>query len=290
MIRTFSDMILADSIDEVNSSPEQMSEYLILLYCEAGELQFTINDVQHIVHPGNVLVCMPQSLIGHYMRTPDFQAKVLAVGRHFFDNVLSDCFEVEPNWWQKAQFVRNHPVWTVSDYQKRLIHAYYQLITTYTEDEQTPYRQRIIRAMAQATAYEILAILEQVIVKNTHDTKEPLTGAKDRVLLQFMQLLNRPGNTQRDVQSYAHQLLITPKYLTAVCKEKTNRTASDWINQVIAGHIRHYLVHTRLSIKEIAYQMDFPDVSFFCKYTRKHLGSSPLDYRRACLAKNLEIM
>ncbi|MCQ2348638.1 MAG: helix-turn-helix domain-containing protein [Paludibacteraceae bacterium] len=281
MIRTFSDMILADNLDEVNGSPEQMSEYLILLYCEQGELQLTLDNTQYTMHPGNILMCMPQSLIGHYLRTPDFQAKVLAVGKHFFDNVLSDCFEIEPNWWQKAQFVRNHPVWTVSDYQTRLIQAYYQLITVYAEDEATPYRQRIIRAMAQAAAYEILAILEQAIVKDTSpDTANTMPGAKDHILLQFMQLLNRPGNTQRDVQSYAHQLLISPKYLTAVCKEKTNRTASDWINQIISGHIRHYLTYTRLSIKEIAYQMDFPDVSFFCKYTRKHLGCSPMDYRR----------
>jgi len=283
MIRTFSDMILADNVDEIQVSPEQMSEYLILLYCEAGELQMSLNDTQYMVHTGNVVVCPPQSLIGHYMRTPDFQAKVLAVGKHFFDDVLSDCFEVEPNWWQKALFVRENPVWTVSDYQKRLIQSYYQLITVYTEDQQTPYRQRIIRAMAQATTFEILAILDEVIKKETTTTTTTTTttGQKDRILLQFMQLLNRPGNTQRDVQSYAHQLLITPKYLSAVCKEKTNRTASDWINQVMVGHIRHYLTQTNLSIKEIAYQMDFPDVSFFCKYTRKHLGLSPIDYRKS---------
>lgn len=284
MVRTFSDMILADNIDEVNVSPEQMSEYLILLYCEAGGLQFTLNDVQYMVRPGNILMCMPQSLIGHYMRTPDFKAKVLAVGKHFFDKVLSDCFEVEPNWWQKALFVRDHPIWTVSDYQTRLIQAYYQLIIVYTEDAETPYRQRIIRAMTQAAAYEILAILDQVIVKDiSPSATDKTTGPKDRILLQFMQLLSKPNNTQRDVQSYAHQLLISPKYLTAVCKEKTNRTASDWINQIMLGHIRHYLAHTNLTIKEIAYQLDFPDVSFFCKYTRKHLGCSPLDYRRTCL-------
>lgn len=288
MVREFSDMILADNIDELNVSPQQASEYLILLYCEAGELQMTLNETQYRVHPGNVVVCMPQSLIGHYMRTPDFQGKVLAVGKHFFDNVLNDCFEVEPNWWQKALFVRENPVWTISDYQKRLIESYYQLITVYTEDPQTPYRQRIIRAMAQAAAFEILAILDEVIKKETSTTTTTttITGQKDRILLQFMQLLNRPGNTQRDVQSYAHQLLITPKYLSAVCKEKTNRTASDWINQIMVGHIRHYLIQTNLSIKEIAYQMDFPDVSFFCKYTRKHLGQSPLDYRKMHLLSN----
>ncbi len=282
MLKVFSDLILTDNVDEIEVSPEQMSEYLILLHCEAGSLQFTLNDTQYMVRPGNVVVCMPQMLIGHYMRTPDFQAKVLAVGRHFFDKVLSDCFEVEPNWWQKALFMRENPVWTITEYQSRLMHAYYELIMIYTEDRDTPYRQRVIRSMAQAAAFEILSALDQAIGKDEQlRLEDSTTGAKDRILLQFMQLLNKPGNTQRDVQAYAHQLLITPKYLSAVCKEKTNRTASDWINQVMVGHIHHYLAQTNLSVKEIAYQMDFPDVSFFCKYTRKHLGQSPLDYRRS---------
>lgn len=288
MVRTFSDMILADNVDEINVSLEQVSEYLVMLHCEAGTMQLTINDSNYLVQQGNVLVCMPQSLVGHYMRTPDFKAKVLVVGKHFFDNVINDCFEVEPNWWQKAIYMRENPVWEINEFQQRLLHAYYQLITVYTEDTNTPYRQRIIRSMAQAAAYEILAVLDKIIASSAPTSSEgtsasqtTITGAKDRLLLQFMQLLNRTGNTQRDVQSYAHQLLITPKYLSAVCKEKTNRTASDWINQVMVGHIRHYLTKTNLSIKEIAYQLDFPDVSFFCKYTRKHLGLSPYDYRKS---------
>jgi len=282
MVKTFSDMILADNVDEISVSTAQMSEYLILLHCEAGTLQLTLNDTQYMVRPGNILVCMPQSLIGHYMRTPDFRGRVLAVGRHFFDNILSDCFEVEPNWWQKAAYVRENPVWTITDYQARLIQAYYQLIIVYAEDQQTPYRQRIIRAMAQAAAFEILGCLDNVIDHQVPATStiEMANSPKGRLLHQFMLLLNEQGNTQREVQYYAGRMLITPKYLSTICKEITGRTASDWINQVMAGHVRHLLTQTDLSIKEIAYRMEFPDVSFFCKYVRKHLGQSPSAVRR----------
>jgi len=41
-----------------------------------------------------------------------------------------------------------------------------------------------------------------------------------------------------------------------------------------------------MSIKEIAYQMDFPDVSFFCKFTKKHLGKSPLEFRKTQLQES----
>ena len=98
-----------------------------------------------------------------------------------------------------------------------------------------------------------------------------------------MTLINRPDNTEREVKAYAEQMLVTPKYLSAVCKEKSGRTAMEWITEAMVRNIKYYLQQTNLTIKEIAFKMDFPDVSFFCKYTKKHLGKTPLEYRQSIL-------
>ena len=103
-----------------------------------------------------------------------------------------------------------------------------------------------------------------------------------------MSLLSRSTNTEREVRAYAEQLLITPKYLSAVCKEKSGRTAMDWITESTVNHIKYYLLQTDLSVKEIAFKLDFPDVSFFCKYVKKHLGKSPVDYRRTMVGLSEE--
>lgn len=279
MIRYFSDLILADNVDEFNMSIQQMSEYLIILYCEQGSLQVDINGRQHLLGPQNVLLCVPQTLIGHYMRTPDFKARALAVGKHLFDNVLNDCFEMEPNWWQKANYLHDNPIVSPDEYRIRLIESSCQLANVYAEDAQTPYRNRIIRTMAQAAAFEILAVLEEKILLPDNNVLE-INGPKDHILHDFMKLLNRPGNYEREVQYYAEKLLVSPKHLSAVCKEKTTKSASELINQVMAGHIHHFLTQSNLSIKEIAFQIGFSDVSFFCRYTRKHLGLTPFEYRR----------
>jgi YesN/AraC family two-component response regulator len=96
-------------------------------------------------------------------------------------------------------------------------------------------------------------------------------------------MLHHPANTEREVRNYAEKLLVTPKYLSAVCKEKSGRTAMDWITESTVAHIKYYLLQTDLSVKEIAFKLDFPDVSFFCKYTKKHLGKTPLEYRQSIL-------
>ena len=57
----------------------------------------------------------------------------------------------------------------------------------------------------------------------------------------------------------------------------------DWITESTVNHIKYYLLQTNLTVKEIAYKLDFPDVSFFCKYVKKHLGQAPLEYRSGLL-------
>ena len=57
----------------------------------------------------------------------------------------------------------------------------------------------------------------------------------------------------------------------------------DWITENTVVHIKYYLLQTDLSVKEIAFKLDFPEVSFFCKYVKKQLGQAPLEYRNAQL-------
>ena len=83
-----------------------------------------------------------------------------------------------------------------------------------------------------------------------------------------------------DVAYFAGKLCITPKYLSAVCKKQSGKTASDLINQVASNYIRHMLSSSDKSIKEIAADTGFTNLSFFGKYVRRELGMSPRDYRQ----------
>ena len=73
---------------------------------------------------------------------------------------------------------------------------------------------------------------------------------------------------------------ITPKYLSAVCKEASGQTASELINQYVVKDIVYLLHQPDKSIKDIAFELDFPNLSFFGKYVKKHLGMSPKMYRK----------
>ena len=71
---------------------------------------------------------------------------------------------------------------------------------------------------------------------------------------------------------YANQLYVTPKYLSAVCKEVSGQTASELITQYMVKDILYLLRNSQKSIKEIANELNFPNLSFFWKVRKTAFG------------------
>ena len=285
MLKSFNDLVISDNMDEVNVAPETMTSFFIAFYCERGVLQFSIEGEMYRAGEGDLVVCTPRNILGLYMRSPDLQGKVICIGESLYDETMPGVFHVDPNWWKKYLFLRQNPVIHATEFQSKLYLAYFNLLKTYMEDSDNPYRQRIIKITSQAAAIEILHELDNRTslegIPSVPSKNE--ASQKDRLFQRFITLLSHPANTEREVRAYAEQLLVTPKYLSAVCKEKSGRTAMDWITENTVVHIKYYLLQTDLTVKEIAFKLDFPDVSFFCKYVKKHLGQAPLEYRNAQL-------
>jgi len=51
------------------------------------------------------------------------------------------------------------------------------------------------------------------------------------------------------------------------------------------GTIRQQLRYSNKTIKEICNELDFPNLSFFGKFVREHMGMSPTEYRQQNLNK-----
>ena len=274
---------IVDNMDEVNIAPETMSNFFIAFYCEKGALQFSIEGKMYHAREGDLVACTPRNILGLYMRTPDLQGKVICIGESLYDETLPGVFHIDPNWWKKFLYLRQNPILHATEFQSKLFLAYFNLLKTYMEDSDNPYRQHIIKLTSQAAAVEILHELDSwnFLEEDITDPMKHEASQKDRLFQRFITLLSHPANTEREVRAYAEQLLVTPKYLSAVCKEKSGRTAMEWITENTVSHIKYYLLQTDLTVKEIAFKLDFPDVSFFCKYVKKHLGHAPLEYRNA---------
>jgi len=282
-------ILYSDNIDELQSAMESTEYFKIgepipavcILHCTQGRIQVSINNETHLIQAHDMFVCQPNFLLGHYMRTPDCRARAVCAHEHLFDDLAVTCFNFDPKWWEKLLFVQRHPVLHLDDTQELLVTSYFNLLDVNMRRIQKPYGQQILKATAQSAALEMLAYLDDAEeVKELSQADTFSKKSSERVFRKFIDLLHSQVVTHRDVIWYASQLAVTPKYLSAVCKKKSGKTAFEFINELAVEHVRNALMNTDDSIKEIAFKMDFPSTSFFCKYVRKHLGQSPMEFRK----------
>ena len=95
----------------------------------------------------------------------------------------------------------------------------------------------------------------------------------------FMMLLERDYKISRDVNYYAEQMNISSKYLTNIVSQVTGHTPKTIIDQYVILQLKMHLKRTTQSIKEMAWEFHFADVSFFCRYFKKHTGLTPQQIR-----------
>lgn len=95
----------------------------------------------------------------------------------------------------------------------------------------------------------------------------------------FMMLLEKDYKISRDVNYYAEKLNISSKYLTNIVSQVTGHTPKTIIDQYVILQLKMHLKRTTQSIKEMAWEFHFADVSFFCRYFKKHTGLTPQQIR-----------
>ena len=101
---------------------------------------------------------------------------------------------------------------------------------------------------------------------------------QENVYRQFIDLLNVYANREREVQFYADQLNISPKYLSTVTQTYSGKNASEWIAEYVVGLAIEMMREKRCKIQDISANLNFPTQSFFGRYFKRTTGLSPKQY------------
>lgn len=100
-----------------------------------------------------------------------------------------------------------------------------------------------------------------------------------QIFTKFNALLDEYIHQERSITFYASKLFITAKYLSRIVKYNSGQSAKHWIDKRLFEIVKFQLLHTSKSIKEIAYGLNFPDLSTFGKYVKSQTNVSPSSYR-----------
>ncbi|MBL7911262.1 MAG: helix-turn-helix domain-containing protein [Bacteroidia bacterium] len=82
----------------------------------------------------------------------------------------------------------------------------------------------------------------------------------------------------KSASQYAKMMFMTEKHLNRICKEYLNKTTSDLIMDRLMLEAKRLLVHSSLSVSEIADELGYLDISYFSRLFKKKCGKTPLEF------------
>ncbi|GAA4245149.1 helix-turn-helix domain-containing protein [Winogradskyella damuponensis] len=131
---------------------------------------------------------------------------------------------------------------------------------------------------------EIVAkILELFLLKlerETHKISDKTFNKKHQSLfMNFKTLVEKHYTKTRNVKDYAQLLNISTKHLNSIVRASTLNTAKHFIDNYVILEIKRVIFSSSLSLKEVAYQNGFDEVTNFSKFFKKHTGLSPKEFK-----------
>lgn len=98
--------------------------------------------------------------------------------------------------------------------------------------------------------------------------------------IKFQNLIEQDYYKTKKVFDYANKLGYSTKKLNSIVQFVVNKPAKDFIDDTLIVKIKGQLLHSNLSIKEIAFKVGFKDSSNLFKYFKKHTNYTPEVYRK----------
>jgi len=124
----------------------------------------------------------------------------------------------------------------------------------------------------------IITLLDKQVEK--YEQEESVRKPFHPLVQKFRQLVQNHFKEERLLIYYAAQLNVTPNYLNILCRKHLGQSATGIIHQRLLLEAKRLLLGSDLRVKEITYELGFPDMAAFSNFIRAKTGLSPREIRK----------
>lgn len=268
------DIVIIDNIQKFTEFSAAHVAMNAIAICTQGKIQGILNG-QPIELRKNQVAILPQNvIITEPMISPDLNLKAM-----FFTNrILQSFLREKMHVWNDVVYVRRMHVITLENADLQFYTNFYEMLRLcFDKSMNYPFRTDVIQSLLRGGVLGLCGALKQRMV---NDDNSIVAHVNNNHFQHFLDLLHFVEVKHRTVEWYANELCISPKYLSALCKKYSGKTANEWITEHVLEDIRYYLKQTDYSIKQICDRIGFPNPSFFGKYVKEHFGQTPAYFRQ----------
>ena len=264
--------LFSSSLEEWQDGPQVLT-YGAILICRKGKVVVHVNYKEWEMYEGAVIIVFPNDVVElkqvkEVENTGEFE--ILKYNPSLLREASLQLEQTVYSSLREDRCRQDTPV--VTD----IINNMFSLLKVYFGQSECTCISQLV--LCQLKAFFIG--FHEYLQRNPQYRPDEVKSFRVRELFnRFMMLMERDYKVSRDVNYYAERMNITSKYLTNIVRQVTGHTPKTIIDQYVILQIKMQLQNSTLNIKEIAYNYHFTDVSFFCRYFKKHTGKTPQQLR-----------
>lgn len=260
-----------------SSEPFRVSSYALILITK-GKMNLRINFVDHVLNQRDILLIFP-----HAVYEIKNNSDVSFISIHFNKTYLKNK-GIFFNSGEAYRMFQNDPTHKFSLSKEEYTFIYYDMLALHKKlnvPKDTPQIKNIVHNSFLELLYDLFLLKnkQKNPIPFAHDSKTELTN-------RFLSLVSENFKKEKRVIYYANCLRITPRHLSQVVKQVTDRTAGEVIDEMVIREAKLLLTSHVMNISEVAMELRFSNSSFFGKFFKKQTGITPSEYK---LSNNIAV-
>jgi len=271
------DVEQSEAILEMLQYPVRFDGFIIF-YLKKGHFTVDVNLNSYEVREKSLLIQVPGNIVkvSDYKadRIGDMELIFVLISKEFMSGIRFDFLKV----FQDSMRLLDNPCITLDEFQMSLANDYFNLAKKVVKAPFTN-KKEIISSLLTSLTYLSTDVWAHQVDEARKKANTQHSARLNQIFEEFIALVNEHHCSERAMAFYADKLCLTPKYLSKLIKQASGKSAPEWIDEFVILEAKNLLKYTNLAIKEIVFQLHFPNQSVFYKFFKAHTGMTPSEYR-----------
>ena len=250
----------------INEQPHRHA-FHEFLYIKNGSGQHEIDGVTYNLK-GNTFYIISKGKVHNFLVAKDLEGTLI----RFQDNILPAVQSLNEGYYHNLLFaISQQDAVAIQPPDSPLI----ELLLVRMQSEYDVQSGKLLDlSLIQHLLYPLLILLHRYVAETPN-----LRDFQQNQYSEFINLLERSFKQYHGLDFYAQELGVSKRKLSAICQQKTGKTAKKIINERVLTEAKRLMKYTALPLKEIADRLGFKDLGYFCRYFKKRAGVRPSEYK-----------
>lgn len=242
----------------------------IFVLCLQGEIEASIDAANYTVKANDFVTIVPGSILQIHKVEGNLHIYFLGYSSQFITetNIIKSTLDI-------FYTLKATPVLSLKEEVACIFHEHLALLARTYLTFYGKINKEVSKHMLFTLVYGLGELYKDLRTQTTN------SGKSEKIAHNFTRLVMQHYSQERSVAFYAGKLSITQAHLSTTIRQVTGKTCLEIIASMVIMDAKAQLKSTDATIQDIAYSLNFSNMSFFGKYFKRHVGIGPQEYRNS---------